>query len=78
MNRRAWKATVHVVTKSQPGLSDWAHTHACALAVLKTSPDDSKYYVTRADNHWATLPSLLSLSILHHHSYPAFIILHML
>ena len=63
MNRRAWKATVHVVTKSQPGLSDWAHTHACALAVLKTSPDDSKYYVTRADNHWATLPSLLSLCL---------------
>ena len=27
MDRRAWQATVHGVTKSQTRLSDYAHTH---------------------------------------------------
>ena len=27
INRGAWRATVHGVTKSQTELSDWAHTH---------------------------------------------------
>ena len=40
MDRGAWQATVHRVTKSQAGLSDCAHTHTNTHNLVLKSPQD--------------------------------------